>query len=207
MVKEQKNQKVKQLFNLNKMNTVKKQFEFETMFCLGQNMIKKIQNKMFPKPALFHLRSFQVEKTSESLSTTDSDSSINEDESISQKNYHELIGEKVSKNEPKIQSILKFFSNFEKQILEVISAKKFEIFTRELFINLGRTIEKSSIYQLFDSESLSVSILMLTCIKIGLKQNQCWISINRIAKKNYQKASSIKRLVCYRKLKKFLIFP
>ena len=191
---------VKQCFDYNLLIETRKNFEIKTMFQLGRPLVAKIKQKSFPKPSPKFLSSRKKaeDEDSDSLSTAESSGEEEQDIALS---YDRLIREEIAKNELKITSLLKLFSEFEERVATILPQEKIEVHRSDLFRILGKVLEEQTLYQKFNVSQLGMCMLYLSVRRVGLKSNIFMVILAKIFKSPYKRTSQLKKSGCFLAIK------
>lgn len=118
-----------------------------------------------------------------------------------------IMNERIAAGDKKVKTIIHILFRFEEQsILEdMIDSKKLKIFRSKSRTYLGRVMSNYELFRFQHSESISLSILLLSASKINMSKKEFLNIISKISSKSPKKVDVIKRSKCYSMLKELKV--
>lgn len=115
-----------------------------------------------------------------------------------------IVNERIAAGDKKVKTIIHILFRFEEQSIveSIIDSPKLKIFRLKSRILLGRVISNYEQFRFQHSESISLSILLLSAVKIGMSKKQFLNIVAKISSKKAKKVEVIKKSKCYSMLKK-----
>jgi hypothetical protein len=114
-----------------------------------------------------------------------------------------IVSERIAAGDKKVKTIIHILFRFEEQsiIENVIDSAKLKIFRSKSRTLLGKVMSNYETFRFQHSESISLSILLLSAVKIGMSKKQFLSIVTKISSKKPKKVEVIKKSKCYSMLK------
>jgi hypothetical protein len=117
-----------------------------------------------------------------------------------------IMSQRIAAGDKKVKTIIHILFRFEEQSIaeNALDAAKLQVFRSKSRTYLGMVMSAYDEFRFQHSESLSLSILLLSAVKIGMGKKQFLSIVGKISSKKPKKVAIIKKSKCYAMLKNLL---
>lgn len=122
-------------------------------------------------------------------------------------NEMKIMSERIAAGDKKVKTIIHILFRFEEQSIveNIIDRKQLTVFRSISRAFLGQVMSNYEQFRFQHSESISLSILLLSAIKIGMSKKQFLNIVTKISSKKPKKVDVIKKSKCYSMMKKLRV--